>query len=280
MPWIAEIVSHWDLSRRLNSVESTLRIWMPNRMHQVASIFLISFEYLAISFWNQMSLCAKCVFLYWNFSLKCDQFDQNLKKKNQFSHLSFSERKKIFLEWIVVLIQDLLEWKLLLNFSLNSTDFNRIEIPPVTVNVANSYSATVKPALLWAVIRTLYHEAGSKSSTTKLPPGFTLFEIWFHSMWSLCESLSIRIKKERKKESKRYLDWRWLHLILKQECIVYLPPKGFSKKFKTYSLLSRIIFEIYAINWKSSEDGGNANLLFLMLNDKMWHTAAAILPSW
>lgn len=64
-------------------------------------------------------------------------------------------------------------------------NLNRMQIPPVTVNVANSYSATVKPALLWAVIRTLYHEAGSKSSTTKLPPGFTLFEIWFHSMWSL-----------------------------------------------------------------------------------------------
>lgn len=64
-------------------------------------------------------------------------------------------------------------------------NLNRMQIPPVTVKVANSYSATVKPALLWAVIRTLYHEAGSKSSTTKLPPGFTLFEIWFHSMWSL-----------------------------------------------------------------------------------------------
>lgn len=60
-----------------------------------------------------------------------------------------------------------------------------LKIPPVTVNVANSYSATVNPALLWAVIRTLYHVAGSKSRTTKLPPGFTLFEIWFHSIWSL-----------------------------------------------------------------------------------------------
>lgn len=50
-------------------------------------------------------------------------------------------------------------------------------VPPVTVNVANSYSATVKPALLCAVIRTLYQVAGSRSSTTKLPPGLTLFEI-------------------------------------------------------------------------------------------------------
>lgn len=61
----------------------------------------------------------------------------------------------------------------------------RPNLPPVTVSVANSYSATVKPALLWAVIRTMYQEAASRSSTTKLLPGFTLFDTWFQSMWSL-----------------------------------------------------------------------------------------------
>lgn len=58
-------------------------------------------------------------------------------------------------------------------------------IPPVKVSVANSYSATVNPALLCAVMRTLYQVAGSKSSTKKFAPGFTLFEIWFHSTYSL-----------------------------------------------------------------------------------------------
>lgn len=58
-------------------------------------------------------------------------------------------------------------------------------LPPVMVSVANSYSTTVNPALLCAVILKLYQVAGSKSNTTKLPPGLTLFEIWFHSGWSL-----------------------------------------------------------------------------------------------
>ena len=49
-------------------------------------------------------------------------------------------------------------------------------LPPVTVKVANSYSATEKPALLWAVTFKLYHVAGFKSNTTKLPPALTLFE--------------------------------------------------------------------------------------------------------
>ena len=49
-------------------------------------------------------------------------------------------------------------------------------LPPVTVKVANSYSATENPALLWAVTFKLYHVAGFKSNTTKLPPALTLFE--------------------------------------------------------------------------------------------------------
>lgn len=32
---------------------------------------------------------------------------------------------------------------------------------------------------------TTYQDAGSRSNTTKLPPGLTLFEIWFHSACSL-----------------------------------------------------------------------------------------------
>lgn len=81
-------------------------------------------------------------------------------------------------------------------------------VPPVIVRVANSYSATLNPALLCAVILSTYQVAGSRSAnitfkneplfvelapairlnkckhlprTTKLPPGFTAFEIWFHS---------------------------------------------------------------------------------------------------
>lgn len=41
------------------------------------------------------------------------------------------------------------------------------DLPPVTVSVANSYSATLKPALLWAVTLKWYHTAGSKSKSTK-----------------------------------------------------------------------------------------------------------------
>lgn len=66
-----------------------------------------------------------------------------------------------------------------------STECTPDSLPPVMVSVANSYSATVNPALLWAVILRLYQVAGSRSNTTKLPPGLTLFEIWFHSGWSL-----------------------------------------------------------------------------------------------
>lgn len=58
-------------------------------------------------------------------------------------------------------------------------------LPPVTVSVANSYSATANPALLWAVTRRWYHVAGTKSRTTKFPPGLTLFDTWFHSCWFL-----------------------------------------------------------------------------------------------
>lgn len=36
-------------------------------------------------------------------------------------------------------------------------------VPPVMVNVANSYSATLKPALLCAVILNTYQVAGSRS---------------------------------------------------------------------------------------------------------------------
>lgn len=64
-------------------------------------------------------------------------------------------------------------------------DDHRPYLPPVTVKVANSYSATAKPALLWAVTRKWYQLAGSRSNTTKLPPGLTLFETWFHSCCSL-----------------------------------------------------------------------------------------------
>lgn len=58
-------------------------------------------------------------------------------------------------------------------------------IPPLNVSEANSYSATENPALLWAVTLKWYHEAGSKSSTTKFPPGLTLFETWVHSVCNL-----------------------------------------------------------------------------------------------
>lgn len=60
-----------------------------------------------------------------------------------------------------------------------------ISVPPVTVSVANLYSATEKPALLCAVTLSWYQLAGSKSKTTKFPPGFTLFDTWFHSIWFL-----------------------------------------------------------------------------------------------
>lgn len=56
-------------------------------------------------------------------------------------------------------------------------NWHAMYLPPVAVKVANSYSATVKPALLCAVTRKLYQVAGSKSNTTKLPPGLTLFDI-------------------------------------------------------------------------------------------------------
>lgn len=55
------------------------------------------------------------------------------------------------------------------------------------MSVANSYSATVNPALLCAVMRTMYHDAGSRSRTTKLLPGLTLLDTWFQSTWSLVE---------------------------------------------------------------------------------------------
>ena len=89
------------------------------------------------------------------------------------------------------------------------------DLPPVAVSVANSYSAIENPALLWAVTcwtsrgKTidqadththfrdqanrndlyecfgytfrLYQVAGARSSTTKLPPGFTLLETKVHS---------------------------------------------------------------------------------------------------
>lgn len=42
-------------------------------------------------------------------------------------------------------------------------DMWRLNVPPVMVNVANSYSATLKPALLCAVILKTYQVAGSKS---------------------------------------------------------------------------------------------------------------------
>lgn len=63
--------------------------------------------------------------------------------------------------------------------------FDNEDSPPLIVSVANSYSATVNPALLWAVTRSIYHDAGSKSKTTKFPPGLTLLLIWFHSIASL-----------------------------------------------------------------------------------------------
>lgn len=47
-------------------------------------------------------------------------------------------------------------------------------IPPVIVSVANSYSATVNPALLCAVTLRWYHCAGSRSPTPKLAFGLTL----------------------------------------------------------------------------------------------------------
>lgn len=58
-------------------------------------------------------------------------------------------------------------------------------LPPVTVRVANLYSATENPALLWAVTRSWYQVAGSRSKTTKFPPGLTLLDTWFHSIWFL-----------------------------------------------------------------------------------------------
>lgn len=54
-------------------------------------------------------------------------------------------------------------------------------LPPVTVRVANSYSATLKPALLWAVTLKWYQTAGSRSSKIKFWPGFTLLDTWIHS---------------------------------------------------------------------------------------------------
>lgn len=57
--------------------------------------------------------------------------------------------------------------------------------PPVAVNVANSYSAMEKPALLWAVTFRLYQVAGFRSSTTKLPPGFTLFDTTLQSCFKI-----------------------------------------------------------------------------------------------
>ena len=45
-----------------------------------------------------------------------------------------------------------------------------IDSPPVTVRVANSYSATENPALLCAVTLRLYQVAGLRSNTTKFPP--------------------------------------------------------------------------------------------------------------
>ena len=40
-------------------------------------------------------------------------------------------------------------------------------LPPLTVNVANSYSATVKPALLWAVTRNMYLREEKKRLSIK-----------------------------------------------------------------------------------------------------------------
>lgn len=62
--------------------------------------------------------------------------------------------------------------------------------PPVSVKVANSYSATVNPALLCAVTRKWYQTAGSRSKTTKLPPAFTLFDTWIHSVLVLRKNIS------------------------------------------------------------------------------------------
>ena len=58
-------------------------------------------------------------------------------------------------------------------------------LPPVTVRVANSYSATENPALLWAVTLRLYHVAGLRSRTTKFPPALTLFDTRVQSFWFL-----------------------------------------------------------------------------------------------
>ena len=69
-------------------------------------------------------------------------------------------------------------------------------LPPVTVKVANSYSATEKPALLWAVTFKLYHVAGLRSKTTKFPPAFTLLETSVQSWWDLkTKIMKIFIKK-------------------------------------------------------------------------------------
>jgi len=60
---------------------------------------------------------------------------------------------------------------------------NRIEmrVPPAVVRVPNSYSATVDPAVLWAVTCKLYQVAGLRSKTTKLPPGLTWLDTRVHS---------------------------------------------------------------------------------------------------
>ena len=62
------------------------------------------------------------------------------------------------------------------NLTGNYKIVEQISLPPVTVKVANSYSATEKPALLCAVTLRLYHVAGFKSKTTKFPPAFTLLD--------------------------------------------------------------------------------------------------------
>lgn len=63
----------------------------------------------------------------------------------------------------------------LYNIHANVKEFIKI-IPPVRVNVAYSYSATVNPAVLCAVTRRLYHVAGSKCMIKNLPVVLTLFE--------------------------------------------------------------------------------------------------------
>lgn len=55
-------------------------------------------------------------------------------------------------------------------------------VPPLSVKVANSYSAVVEPALLWATTFKRYHVAGARSKTTKFPPGWTLLLTITHSV--------------------------------------------------------------------------------------------------